>query len=82
MRSDQDIFRDLSSEELTQIKRKLDELHLRKIDMADEVLILNVNGYIGESTARELCYALKEAKCVRFLEPMDMAYIQKVYKAR
>ena len=45
----------------------LDELHLRKIDLADEVLILNVDGYIGESTSRELAYAQKLEKRVRFL---------------
>lgn len=49
-------------------KRALDELHLRKIDLADEVLILNVGGYIGESTARELAYAQARRKRVRFLE--------------
>lgn len=50
-------------------KPMLDELHLRKIDLADEVLILNVGGYVGESTARELEYALEHGKGVRFLEP-------------
>lgn len=35
----------------------LDELHLRKIDLADEVLVINVGGYIGESTRREIAYA-------------------------
>ena len=49
-------------------KVKLDELHLRKIDMADEVLILNVGGYIGESTRRELDHAKGTGKVVRFLE--------------
>lgn len=50
-------------------KARLDELHLRKIDLADEVLILNVGGYIGESTSRELAYARGHGKAVRFLEP-------------
>ena len=50
-------------------KQMLDELHLRKIDLADEVLILNVGGYIGESTRRELEYARSHGKRVRFLEP-------------
>jgi hypothetical protein len=50
-------------------KLMLDELHLRKIDLADEVLILNVGGYIGDSTRRELAYARKHGKQVRFLEP-------------
>jgi hypothetical protein len=49
-------------------KLKLDELHLTKIDLADEVLILNVGGYIGESTAREISYARSLGKTVRFLE--------------
>ena len=49
-------------------KVALDELHLRKIDLADEVLILNVGGYIGNSTRRELNYAKEKGKVVRFLE--------------
>ena len=51
-------------------KARLDELHLRKIDLADEVLFLNVNGYIGPSTQRELTYAQAHAKVIRFLEPI------------
>ena len=54
-------------------KVKLDELHLRKIDLADEVLILNVGGYIGESTGRELAYARQHGKTIRFLEPESSA---------
>jgi hypothetical protein len=50
------------------LKAKLDELHLRKIDLADEVLILNVGGYIGDSTRREFEYARAHGKVVRFLE--------------
>ncbi len=49
-------------------KVMLDELHLRKIDLADEVLILNVDGYVGKSTAGELAYARKHGKRIRFLE--------------
>lgn len=49
-------------------KKLLDELHLRKIDLADEVLVLNVGGYIGKSTAREIAYAREHGKPVRFLE--------------
>lgn len=49
-------------------KARMDELHLRKIDLADEVLILNVGGYVGQSTARELAYAQQHGKRVRFLE--------------
>lgn len=49
-------------------KIALDELHKRKIDLCDEVLVLNVGGYIGESTASEICYALQKNKPVRYLE--------------
>lgn len=70
MRSDTEIFSSLSEDELTKIKIRLDELHLRKIDLADEVLILNVGGYIGESTGRELEYAREKGKQTRFLEPI------------
>ncbi|MCE1273866.1 MAG: hypothetical protein LWW75_04985 [Chlorobiales bacterium] len=49
-------------------KIALDELHKRKIDLADEVLILNVGGYIGDSTRSELEYAQRLGKTIRYLE--------------
>jgi hypothetical protein len=49
-------------------KIALDALHKRKIDLADEVLVLNVDGYIGESTRSEINYALAHGKPVRYLE--------------
>lgn len=49
-------------------KLMLDELHKRKIDLADEVRILNVGGYIGESTLGEYEYAVRNGKPVTFLE--------------
>jgi hypothetical protein len=52
-------------------KIKLDELHKRKIDLADEVLILNVGGYIGESTRSEINYAVAHGKPVKYLEPIE-----------
>lgn len=51
------------------VKQKLDELHLRKIDMCDEVLVLNVGGYVGKSVASEVNYAHMKAKPVYYLEP-------------
>lgn len=61
-------FGNLPRDEYDRVKTMLDELHLRKIDLADEVLILNVGGYIGESTARELAHARSLGKPVRFWE--------------
>jgi hypothetical protein len=51
------------------VKAMLDRLHLGKIDLATEVLILNVDGYVGESTRRELAYARASGKVIRWLEP-------------
>ena len=50
-------------------KRELDELHMRKIDLADEILVLNVDGYVGESTTHEIHYAHETGKKVRWLNP-------------
>jgi hypothetical protein len=49
-------------------KEMLDDMHLRKIDMADEIYVINVGGYIGESTRREIAYAEKMGKVVNYLE--------------
>lgn len=54
-------------------KRALDELHKRKIDLADEILVLNVGGYYGESTASEIEHARKLGKLIRWVEP-DKAF--------
>ncbi len=48
-------------------KAMLDDMHLRKIDMADEIFVINVDGYIGESTRREIAYAKQTGKPVRYL---------------
>lgn len=67
--TDDEHFGNLQREEYDRVKTQLDALHLRKVDLADEVLILNVGGYIGESTRREMDYAFKIGRHVRFLEP-------------
>jgi hypothetical protein len=51
------------------VKPRLDELHKRKIDLADAVLVLNVGGYIGESTRSEIAYAKEHDRPVLFLDP-------------
>lgn len=51
-------------------KEMLDDMHLRKIDMADEIYVINVGGYIGESTKREIAYAEKTRKTINYLEPI------------
>lgn len=67
-RSDTDLFGHLLPDEIQQLKTDLDELHKRKIDLADEILVLNVDGYIGNSTRSEIDYARTHSKPVRWLE--------------
>ena len=47
-------------------KIMLDDMHKRKIDMADEIFVVNVGGYIGESTASEIEYAKSHNKPIRY----------------
>lgn len=49
-------------------KLMLDDMHKRKIDLADEIYVINVGGYIGESTASEIEYTLSTGKVVNYLE--------------
>ena len=49
-------------------KEMLDDMHKRKIDMADSIYVINVGGYIGESTRREIEYARVHGKAIRYLE--------------
>lgn len=62
-------FAHASDEDGKIIKAALDDLHLRKIDLADVVHVLNRNGYIGHSTTRELAYAVMHGKVITWLEP-------------
>ena len=59
-----DVARDF---DLAKHKPLLDELHKRKIDLADEILVLNVGGYVGDSTRSEIAYAEKLGKPIRYL---------------
>ena len=52
-------------------KEMLDDMHKRKIDMADEIFVINVGGYVGSSTQSEIEYAMATGKIVRYLEPMQ-----------
>lgn len=51
-----------------QTKIMLDQIHKSKIDLADEIFVINKNGYIGQSTQSEIEYALKNGKKINFLE--------------
>ncbi len=53
------------------IKEMLDDMHKRKIDMADEIFVINKGGYIGSSTKSEIEYAKKTGKLVHYLEEVE-----------
>jgi len=48
-------------------KEMLDDMHKRKIDLADEIFVINVDGYIGSSTKSEIEYAIETGKVVNYL---------------
>ncbi len=50
------------------VKEMLDRQHLAKIDLADEIFVINVGGYIGDSTRREIAYADFKGKSIAYLE--------------
>ena len=53
-------------------KKMLDEMHKQKIDMSDEIYVINVGGYIGESTKTEIEYAKTKGKKVSYLESIKI----------
>ena len=65
---DNEVWENMDEATLTKTKEMLDDMHKRKIDMADEIFVINVNGYIGESTKSEIQYALNKGKKVNYLE--------------
>ena len=50
------------------VKEMLDDMHKRKIDMADEIFVINKGGYIGTSTKSEIEYAISTNKKVNYME--------------
>lgn len=65
---DSEVWEDMSEDTRTKTKIMLDDMHKRKIDMADEIFVINVGGYIGSSTRSEIEYAHATGKPVRYLE--------------
>lgn len=65
---DAEVWEGMSEDTLTKTKIMLDDMHKRKIDMADEIYVINVGGYIGSSTKSEIEYALAHGKPVRYLQ--------------
>ena len=53
------------------VKEAIDAVHKKKIDLSDEIIVINVNDYIGESTKSEILHALKGRKTVNYLYPHE-----------
>ena len=65
---DSEVWENMDEGTLIKTKEMLDDMHKRKIDMSDEIFVINVNGYIGDSTKSEIEYAIKTGKKVNYLE--------------
>ena len=65
---DSEVWENRDEGTLTKTKEMLDDMHKRKIDMADEIFVINVGGYIGDSTKSEIKYAKEHGKEIKYLE--------------
>ncbi len=70
---DEEVWENMDEGTLTKTKLMLDDMHKRKIDMADEIFVIDVNGYIGESTKSEIAYAKEHNKPITYYS----SYIKK-----
>ncbi|MGN0252400.1 MAG: hypothetical protein ACI4EH_13735 [Oliverpabstia sp.] len=67
---DEEVWEGMDEGTLTRTKEMLDDMHKRKIDMADGIYVINVGGDIGDSTRSEIAYAEAAGKKVTYLEPI------------
>lgn len=65
---DNEVWENMDEGTLTKMKEMVDDMHKSKIDMSDEIFVINVGGYIGDSTKSEIEYAISKNKKVSYLE--------------
>lgn len=68
---DNEVWENMDEGTLTKTKSMLDDMHKRKIDLSDMIYVINVGGYIGESTRSEIEYAISTGKEVHYLESVN-----------
>lgn len=68
---DNEVWENMTEDTLTKTKEMLDDMHKRKIDMADSIHVINVGGYIGSSTKSEIEYAKANNKNITYLEKCE-----------
>lgn len=78
---DAEVWEGMDENSLTATKMMLDDMHKSKIDMANEIFVINPDGYIGDSTWSEICYAYMTDKKIGSMEPIDRKQIEnKVFR--
>lgn len=68
---DNEVWENMDEGTFTKTKSMLDDMHKRKIDLSDMIYVINVGGYIGESTRSEIEYAISTGKEVHYLESVN-----------
>lgn len=68
---DNEVWENMDEGTLTKTKSMLDDMYKRKIDLSDMIYVINVGGYIGESTRSEIEYAISTGKEVHYLESVN-----------
>lgn len=68
---DDEVWGGMDEGTVSETKVMLDDMHKRKIDMADSIYVINVGGYIGESTRSEIEYAKEHGKTIKYLEAVE-----------
>ena len=63
---DDEVWDGMDEGALSKTKVMLDDMHKRKIDMSDGIFVIDVGGYIGDSTRSEIEYAKVMGKEVRY----------------
>lgn len=79
---DEEVWENMGEEVLTKTKITLDDMHKRKIDMADEIFVINENGYIGKSTKSEIAYARETGKVITYMVPESDNKIKRDFTLR
>ena len=73
---DAEVWEGMDENSLTATKMMLDDMHKSKIDMANEIFVINPGGYIGDSTWSEICYAFMADKKIESMVPIDRKQIE------
>ena len=63
---DEEVWENIDEGTMTKTKEMLDDMHKRKIDMSDAIMVIDIDGYIGESTKKEMEYAKNQGKSIFF----------------